>query len=61
VTGLLRRAISHFDPGKRMQELKRKFIGQAQQRNGIPVETGERIWEMIAAFVCQMEEVLDIY
>lgn len=47
---LLRRAMSHFDPGKRMQELKRKFIDQAQQRNHIPIETGERIWEMMAAF-----------
>jgi DNA polymerase-3 subunit alpha len=47
---LLRRAMSHFDPGKRMHELKRKFIDQAQQRNHIPIETGERIWEMMAAF-----------
>lgn len=47
---LLRRAMSHFDPGKRMQELKRKFVDQAQQRNGIPEEIGERIWEMMAAF-----------
>lgn len=47
---LLRRAMSHFDPGKRMQELKRKFITQAQERNSIPLEVGERIWEMMAAF-----------
>jgi len=47
---LLRRAMSHFDPGKRMQELKRKFINQAQERNSIPVDIGERIWEMMAAF-----------
>jgi DNA polymerase III alpha subunit len=47
---LLRRAMSHFDPGKRMQELKRKFITQANERNTIPVEVGERIWEMMAAF-----------
>ncbi len=47
---LLRRAMSHFDPGKRMQELRRKFVDQAQQRNGIPTDTGERIWEMMAAF-----------
>jgi DNA polymerase-3 subunit alpha len=47
---LLRRAMSHFDPGKRMQELQRKFVDQAQVRNGIPAETGERIWEMMAAF-----------
>jgi DNA polymerase III alpha subunit len=47
---LLRRAMSHFDPGKRMQELKRKFINQAQERNSIPLDTGERIWEMMAAF-----------
>lgn len=47
---LLRRAMSHFDPGKRMQELRQKFIGEAQARGGIPLETGERIWEMMAAF-----------
>lgn len=47
---LLRRAMSHFDPGKRMQELRQKFVGEAQARGGIPAETGERIWEMMAAF-----------
>lgn len=47
---LLRRAMSHFDPGKRMQELRQKFVGEAAARGGIPTETGERIWEMMAAF-----------
>ena len=47
---LLRRAMSHFDPGKRMQELKTKFIQQVQERSDIPPETGERVWEMMAAF-----------
>ena len=47
---LLRRAMSHFDPGKRMQELRQKFVGEAAARRGIPAETGERIWEMMAAF-----------
>jgi DNA-directed DNA polymerase III PolC len=47
---LLRRAMSHFDPGKRMQELRRKFIAEAQARSGVPPETGEHIWEMMAAF-----------
>lgn len=47
---LLRRAMSHFDPGKRMQELRQKFVGEAAARGGIPAETGERIWEMMAAF-----------
>jgi DNA polymerase III subunit alpha len=47
---LLRRAMSHFDPGKRMQELERKFVSQAQARSGVPFETGERVWEMMAAF-----------
>ena len=47
---LLRRAMSHFDPGKRMQELQRKFVSEAQTRSGVPVETGERVWEMMAAF-----------
>jgi DNA polymerase III subunit alpha len=47
---LLRRAMSHFDPGKKMQELERKFVSEVQARSGIPIETGERIWEMMAAF-----------
>ncbi len=47
---LLRRAMSHFDPGKQMQLLKQKFISEAQARNGVPPETGERVWEMMAAF-----------
>lgn len=47
---LLRRAMSHFDPGKRMQELQRKFVEESQARSGVPAETGERIWEMMAAF-----------
>lgn len=47
---LLRRAMSHFDPGKRMHELQRKFVTEAQSRSGVPVEMGERVWEMMAAF-----------
>lgn len=47
---LLRRAMSHFDPGKKMQELEKKFIGQAQEKSGVPLEIGGRIWEMMAAF-----------
>jgi DNA polymerase-3 subunit alpha len=47
---LLRRAMSHFDPGKKMQELERKFISEAQLKSGVPAGTGERIWEMMAAF-----------
>ncbi len=47
---LLRRAMSHFDPGKRMQELERKFVTEAQTKSGVPAEVGERVWEMMAAF-----------
>jgi len=47
---LLRRAMSHFDPGRIMQDLKRKFVSQAQARSGVPIETAERVWEMMAAF-----------
>ncbi|NPV57200.1 MAG: DNA polymerase III subunit alpha [Anaerolineae bacterium] len=47
---LLRRAMSHFDPGKKMQELELKFVQQVQSKSAVPVETGERIWEMMAAF-----------
>ena len=47
---LLRRGMSHFDPGKKMQELEKKFVGQAQEKSGVPLEIGGRIWEMMAAF-----------
>jgi len=47
---LLRRAMSHFDPGKKMQELQQKFIHESESISRIPPETGERVWEMMAAF-----------
>jgi DNA-directed DNA polymerase III PolC len=47
---LLRRAMSHFDPGKQMQLLKEKFIASAQAKCNIPTETGEQVWELMAAF-----------
>ena len=47
---LLRRAMSHFDPGKQMQLLKEKFIAKSQEISKVPPETGERIWELMAAF-----------
>lgn len=47
---LLRRAMSHFDPGKRMKLLQEKFIAEVGSRSGIPPEIGERVWEMMAAF-----------
>jgi DNA polymerase III subunit alpha len=47
---LLRRAMSHFDPGKQMQNLQGKFVAEAQTRHGVAPETGEQIWEMMAAF-----------
>ena len=47
---LLRRAMSHFDPGKQMQTLKEKFIAGAFERNQVPLETAERIWDLMAAF-----------
>ena len=47
---LLRRGMSHFDPGKKMQELEQRFVGRAQEKSGVPVEIGGRIWEMMAAF-----------
>jgi DNA polymerase III alpha subunit len=47
---LLRRAMSHFDPGKQMQTLKDRFLQGALQQQGIPVETAEQIWDMMAAF-----------
>jgi DNA polymerase III subunit alpha len=47
---LLRRAMSHFDPGKQMQELRAKFISGAEERVGVTRELGERIWDLMAAF-----------
>lgn len=47
---LLRRAMSHFDPGKRMQTLKEKFVRNAHSRHAIPEEICFQIWDMMAAF-----------
>ena len=47
---LLRRAMSHFDPGKRMQTLKEHFIAGALSCSGVPVEIAEKVWELMAAF-----------
>jgi DNA-directed DNA polymerase III PolC len=47
---LLRRAMSHFDPGKQMQQLKERFIAGAAQRSGVPAEAAEQIWQLMAAF-----------
>jgi DNA polymerase III alpha subunit len=47
---LLRRAMSHFDPGKQMQTLKEKFIAGAFERGGVSPDIAERVWELMAAF-----------
>ena len=47
---ILRRAMSHFDPGGVMVTLQRKFIQNAQERKNVPTDTAERIWDMMAAF-----------
>jgi DNA polymerase III alpha subunit len=47
---LLRRAMSHFDPGKQMQTLKEKFIAGAVRRHQVPEAVSERVWELMAAF-----------
>lgn len=47
---ILRRAMSHFDPGGVMVSLRDHFIHGAGERRGVPPETAERIWEMMAAF-----------
>jgi DNA polymerase-3 subunit alpha len=47
---LLRRAMSHFDPGKQMQTLKEKFIHGAAKRNQVPQAIAEQVWEYMAAF-----------
>ncbi|KAA3643880.1 MAG: DNA polymerase III subunit alpha [Chloroflexi bacterium] len=47
---LLRRAMSHFDPGEQMKTLKLRFISGAEDKSGVPPAIGERIWELMAAF-----------
>ena len=47
---LLRRAMSHFDPGKLMQNLKEKFVRGAGERQQIASDLAEKIWDMMAAF-----------
>ncbi len=47
---LLRRAMSHFDPGKQMQTLKEKFVAGAWERNQVPEAIAVRVWELMAAF-----------
>ena len=47
---MLRRAMSHFDPGKQMQVIKEKFIAGAAQNSSVPRAIAETIWELMAAF-----------
>jgi DNA polymerase III alpha subunit len=47
---LLRRAMSHFDPGEQMRTLKARFLAGAVERAAIPAGIAERIWELMAAF-----------
>jgi DNA-directed DNA polymerase III PolC len=47
---LLRRAMSHFDPGKQMQTIKERFIQGAFDNQHMPAETAGQIWDMMAAF-----------
>ncbi len=47
---LLRRAMSHFDPGKQMKALKEKFLRGAAEKSAMPLEIAESVWEMMAAF-----------
>ena len=47
---LLRRAMSHFDPGKAMRTLQEKFVAGARQHSGVPAAAAGRVWELMAAF-----------
>jgi DNA-directed DNA polymerase III PolC len=47
---LLRRAMSHFDPGERMKTLKQRFMEGALRKSGVPAERSEMIWDLMAAF-----------
>lgn len=47
---LLRRAMSHFDPGEQMRTLKARFLEGAQQKSSVEPAVGEKIWDLMAAF-----------
>lgn len=47
---LLRRAMSHFDPGRQMETLRIKFIKGSRTKSNVPEDIAERVWEMMAAF-----------
>jgi DNA polymerase III alpha subunit len=47
---LLRRAMSHFDPGDRMKTLRKRFVEGAKIKSGVPEKIGDVIWDMMAAF-----------
>lgn len=47
---LLRRAMSHFDPGEKMKSLREHFVQGSMEKSSVPRETAEQIWEMMAAF-----------
>lgn len=47
---LLRRAMSHFDPGEQMRTLKEKFIRGAWENSQIEEPIAERVWELMTAF-----------
>jgi DNA polymerase III alpha subunit len=47
---LLRRAMSHFDPGERMRTLQQRFIAGAGRQSGVPEAVAGRVWELMAAF-----------
>ncbi|HSM23977.1 MAG TPA: DNA polymerase III subunit alpha, partial [Anaerolineaceae bacterium] len=46
---LLRRAMSHFDPGEQMKTLRARFLEGFQKQN-VSLQTAERVWDMMAAF-----------
>lgn len=47
---MLRRAMSHFDPGEQMKTLKEKFIRGAREISAVPEDIGKEIWDLMAAF-----------
>jgi DNA polymerase III subunit alpha len=47
---ILRRAMSHFDPGQQMESLKAKFIEGVYMKHSVPNLVAEEIWNLMAAF-----------
>ncbi len=47
---ILRRAMSHFDPGKQLEIIRENFIRGAWEKSKVNPEISSQIWDLMAAF-----------